>query len=219
MSNQVSCPRGHLYDSSLPSCPFCLPNAGQAVGPTVPFTSAQGGLPPTGAVGGAVPPTGAVGGAVPPTGALNQGGNISSKPIDRSMQETQVADDLLTQAGTHPQPTRVRPVVGWLVCVQGNDIGKDFRLHANFNSVGRGENQDVRINDDYVSREHFVVSYDMVNNRYFADMGQGKTFVYINGYPLGARTQLRKGDQIKVANTLLVFIPLEQQDVKWNWKI
>ena len=210
MSNQVSCPRGHLYDSSLPSCPYCLPSAGQAVGPTVPFTSAQGGLPPTTPVQGATPPT---------TPIQYQGGNVSTKPVDRSMQETQVADDLLTQAGTHPQPTRVRPVVGWLVCVQGNDIGKDFRLHANFNSVGRGENQDVRIDDEYVSREHFIVSYDMVNNRYFADMGQGKTFVYINGYPLGARTQLRKGDQIKVANTLLVFIPLEQQDVKWNWKI
>ena len=210
MSNQVSCPRGHLYDSSLPSCPYCLPSAGQAVGPTVPFTSAQGGLPPTTPVQGATPPT---------TPVQYQGSNVSTKPVDRSMQETQVADDLLTQAGTHPQPTRVRPVVGWLVCVQGNDIGKDFRLHANFNSVGRGENQDVRIDDEYVSREHFIVSYDMVNNRYFADMGQGKTFVYINGYPLGARTQLRKGDQIKVANTLLVFIPLEQQDVKWNWKI
>ena len=212
---QISCPRGHLYDSSLPSCPFCLPNSGQGVGPTVPFSSAQGGtLPPT----GVVTPYQNVGSTMPIT--PQQGNPGPTIPVNNnSMQETQVAENLVTQGGKNSQPTRIRPVVGWLVCVQGNDIGKDFRLHANFNPVGRGSNQDVCINDEFVSREHFVVSYDMVNNRYFADMGQGKSFVYINGYPLGARTQLKKGDQIKVGNTLLVFIPLEQQDVKWNWKI
>ena len=42
--------------------------------------------------------------------------------------------------------------------------------------------------------------------------------VYINGYSLGGRVVLKKGDQIKVGNSLLVFIPLEQQDVKWNWR-
>ncbi|MBQ7705303.1 MAG: FHA domain-containing protein [Selenomonadaceae bacterium] len=109
--------------------------------------------------------------------------------------------------------------MGWLVCVEGKDIGKDFRLHAQFNYVGRNENQDISLSDEYVSREkHLTVSYDMLNHRYFAEKG-GSSFVYINNQPLVSITQLKRGDQIRIGNSLLVFIPLEQQDVKWNWKI
>ena len=119
-----------------------------------------------------------------------------------------------------PQPLqRVRPVVGWLVCAQGNDIGKDFRLHVNFNHVGQNANMDIRLTDPYVSHDkHFTVSYALQSNLYFAEMGQGKSFVHINGQPLVGSTQLKKGDQIQVGNTLLIFIPLEQKCVKWNWK-
>ena len=136
---QKSCPKGHKYDSSLPSCPFCLPPK-------------------------------------------------PSKPKQPSYQETQVAPELLNE-------NRTRPVVGWLVCVQGPDVGKDFRLHTDFNRVGRAEYQDVCLSDETVSREHFTIA------------------------PLGGRVVLKKGDQIKVGNSLLVFIPLEQQDVKWDWKL
>ena len=203
---QITCPKGHVYDSSLPSCPYCLPGQG-SVGSTTPVNQYGGNV-------GSTTPVNQYGGNVGPTVPVNP------PPVQR---ETVFIGDLSDPNNPKPiqptTPTRVRPVVGWLVCVQGPDIGKDFRLHTHFNHVGRAENQDVCLSDESVSREHFTVSYDMVNNRYFADMGKGSTFVYINGYPLGARVTLKKGDQIKVANTLLVFIPLEQQDVKWNWKI
>lgn len=199
---QISCPRGHLYDSSLPSCPYCPPGASRNVGQTMPFNSPQGNIGVTVPVN---PPQNNVG---------------VTLPIDNSMKPTEVAPELQGQIGVVEQTERIRPVVGWLVCVQGPDIGKDFRLHAHFNSVGRSRNQDVCINDKFVSKEeHFTVAYDLVNNRYFAEKGRGKSYVYVNGYSLGSRIQLKKGDQIKVGETLLVFIPLDQQDVKWNWKI
>lgn len=114
---------------------------------------------------------------------------------------------------------RVRPVVGWLVCVQGSDIGKDFRLHSDYNHVGHAEGQDVRLSDKTVSGEHFTISHDRTQNQYFAEMNsKGRTMVYINGYSLGGRVALKRGDQIKVGDTLLVFVPLEQQCVKWNWR-
>ena len=162
MTNMKTCPKGHPYDSSLSSCPFCLPI------------------------------------------------KIKVNPPPHQ-EETTFVGDLNDSA-------RVRPVVGWLVCVQGPDIGKDFRLHSDFNHVGRDKYQDVCLSDRTVSREHFTVSYDIVNNHYFAEMDKGRTMVYINGYSLGGRALLKKGDQIKVGETLLVFIPLEQQDVKWNWR-
>ena len=206
MSNmQKYCPKGHAYDSSLPSCPFCLPNQGVGLNQTAPANPYDGTLPPTAPVN---------------QYDSNQGGSVA--PTMPVQQKTKFIGDLsVTSNATSTQQAvqaRVRPVVGWLVCVQGPDIGKDFRLHTHFNHVGRNKDQDVCLSDPTVSGEHFTVSYDMQHNHYFADMNKGSTFVYINSYPLGGRTVLKKGDQIKVGDSLLVFIPLEQQDVKWNWR-
>ena len=191
---QKYCPKGHAYDSSLPSCPFCLPVQGN-VAPTTPANNQYGG----------------------------NGGIVgSTTPVQ---QETRFTDDLISSMTDsnyiQSQPnTRVRPVVGWLVCVEGPDTGKDFRLHTDFNRVGRAEYQDVCLSDETVSREHFTIAHDRFNNQYFAEMNSnGRTMVHINGYSLGGRVVLERGDQIKVGKTLLVFIPLEQKDVKWNWKV
>ena len=232
---QRSCPKGHLYDSSLPSCPYCLPGQSGGAGATAPVNSSYGGGY-QGGVGATAPANnqygggyqGGVGATAPANnqyGGGYQGSVGPTAPVNRvpSQEKTTFIGDLADPNSTPappPPPTRVRPVVGWLVCVQGPDIGKDFRLHTDFNHVGRAEDQDVCLSDSTVSREHFTVSYDRLNNHYFADMGKGSSMVYINGYSLGGRTVLKKGDQIKVGdNTLLVFIPLEQKDVKWNWKV
>ena len=205
------CPKGHAYDSSLPSCPHCQP-----VGNSIPPTSAAN------PHGGGVPSTM----PVSPYQSNQSETQVSDELIEQSpapvppttpvgsyqneQTETQVADELIEQSSAtgKQQSKRVSPVVGWLVCVKGDDIGKDFRLHANFNHVGRNGNMDIQLTDPYVSRDkHFTVSYDLHHNRYFVDMGQGKSFVHINGHPLGGRTQIKKGDQIQVGKTLLVFIP------------
>lgn len=261
------CPKGHAYDSSLPSCPHCQP-VGNSIPPTSAANPHGGGVPSTMPVSpyqsnqsetqvsdelieqspAPVPPTTPVGsyqneqtetqvsdwlieqspvvtGSPMNTGNQYVGGIPPTTPIgsyQNEQTETQVADELIEQSSAtgKQQPKRVSPVVGWLVCVKGDDIGKDFRLHANFNHVGRNGNMDIQLTDPYVSRDkHFTVSYDLHHNRYFVDMGQGKSFVHINGHPLGGRTQIKKGDQIQVGKTLLVFIPLEEQDLKWNWNI
>ena len=40
------------------------------------------------------------------------------------------------------------PVVGWLVCIEGNDRGRDFRLHSGYNSIGKNAENDVSIPSD-----------------------------------------------------------------------
>ena len=113
--------------------------------------------------------------------------------------------------------TKIVPVVGWLVCTEGGDKGRDFRLHAGNNFVGRNRDRDICLNDQSVSRKHFSVSYDQRKDRWFVNMGEGRELVYINDEPLGGMKTLQKGDVIEVANTKLVFIPLEREYVKWEW--
>lgn len=114
----------------------------------------------------------------------------------------------------------VTPVVGWLVCTEGADKGKDFRLHVDNNFVGREADQDVRLKDKKISRKrHFSVAYDREGDNYFMTMGSGTGIVRVNNSPLGGGiTYLNKGDKIRVGNTTLVFIPLETAYVQWEWE-
>ena len=200
------CPNGHMYDSSLPSCPYCLPGQQGSLGPTQPVNQPQGGY-------------------IPPTQPANQPVG-PTQPANRSAQmqtPTEFVGGLATQPGSTLSKTskeRVQPVVGWLVCVKGPDIGKDFRLHANYNYIGRNQNQDVCLNDPKVSGEHLELSYDLRSGKYFLTRpGRSTNMAYINGIPLNGSPMLQRGDQIEVGDTMLVFIPLEPSDVKWNWKI
>lgn len=188
-NSQKKCPLGHSYDSNLVACPICGYSDNQGFSPTVPVRA---------------------------TWNNNVQGNAGLNPTNAVVS---VNNEKTTFVET-VQGTKVRPVVGWLVCAEGADVGKDFRLHCDHNYIGRAVGQDVCLTDTAVSREeHFSIAYDRFSNRYFASMGKGQSIVYINGYPLGnSMTTLRKGDQIKVGNTTLVFIPLEQQDLKWKWQ-
>lgn len=117
----------------------------------------------------------------------------------------------------------VTPVVGWLVCTEGPDKGKDFRLHVDNNFVGRGFKgvvYDVNLKDTKVSRErHFSVAYDRECDSYFVTQGSGTGIVRVNNSPLGSGiTYLNKGDKIRVGDTTLVFIPLETAYVQWEWE-
>ena len=40
------------------------------------------------------------------------------------------------------------PVVGWLVCVTGPNTGRDYRLFARINTIGRAEKNDVCLKGD-----------------------------------------------------------------------
>ena len=116
--------------------------------------------------------------------------------------------------------TGIDPVVGWLVCIKGTDKGKDFRLHSGNNFVGRDADRDVCIRgDSSVSGKHFSISYDQRHDRYFVSMGEGKELVYVNDEPLTASAlTLKKGDKIEVGATTLVFVPLDKEDVQWEWE-
>ena len=112
------------------------------------------------------------------------------------------------------------PVVGWLVCVEGNDIGKDFRLHSGNNTVGRSDEMNVCLQGDpSVSRYHFSVTYDHLGNRYFINSNsESRELVYVNDYPVVAgAVKLKRGDKIRVANTVLIFVPFDSEDFQWEW--
>jgi len=107
------------------------------------------------------------------------------------------------RVGAGAKVGKTEPVVGWLVCLEGPDKGKDFRLHNEKNYIGRAPMNDVVIEGDQtVSRErHGVVVFDPKKQVFWALPGDASGLVYLNGEIVNAPTQIKGDDVIEIGKT------------------
>lgn len=112
----------------------------------------------------------------------------------------------------------IDPVVGWLVCVEGADRGKDFKIRSENNFIGKLSSNDIAISgDDAVSKEkHAVISFDPQNTNFVLQSGTGRGLVYLNTQPVYTPTELAAFDKIKLGQTVLIFVPLCGEQFKWE---
>jgi hypothetical protein len=110
------------------------------------------------------------------------------------------------------------PVVGWLVCIEGPDRGRDYRIKSEKNAIGRAENMDICIRgDNAVSKDrHAFVSYNPENHAFKLIPGESRGLVYLNGEDVDMSTRLNPYDVIRLGKTKLLFIPLCGE--KFNWE-
>lgn len=111
----------------------------------------------------------------------------------------------------------IRPVTGWLVCVDGSEKGKDFRLCSGKNFIGRSTTMDVILTDDKkITREkHCNISYDCKGNCFYLSP-EGGNLTYLNGQLLVKSKALEEGDIITLGETNLVFIPYCKGERVWK---
>jgi hypothetical protein len=112
--------------------------------------------------------------------------------------------------GLYTEVIGIDPPVGWLVCIDGPDRGRDYRIHAANNSIGRSETMAICITgDDNISREnHAFLIYDPETNTYAVRPGVARGLVHLNRGLVHEATPLRPFDEIKIGKTTLLFIPL-----------
>jgi Inner membrane component of T3SS, cytoplasmic domain len=110
------------------------------------------------------------------------------------------------------------PVVGWLVCLVGPDRGRDFRLHAEKNFIGRSPAMDVCLaGDETVSRErHAMVIFDPKKQVFWAIPGDASGLVYLNGDIVHSPTQMQRDDVLEVGRTKLALIPFCGEKYTWS---
>lgn len=109
-------------------------------------------------------------------------------------------------------------MVGWLVCLEGPDHGRDYPLRAGTNNVGRLPSMDVCIaSDAAVSREkHCVVSFDAARETFTLAPSEGSHLLYLNGESIRSPRHLTRDDVIDVGRTKLVFIPFCDGKYRWS---
>ena len=111
------------------------------------------------------------------------------------------------------------PVSGFLAVISGPGCGSVCMLGYGNNSIGRDVSQAIALNhgDSRISREnHCTVTYDPVSRKFYLQPGAGKNLTYLEGQPVLADTQLAAGNQIRVGDTELRFVPLCGKDFDWT---
>ncbi len=110
---------------------------------------------------------------------------------------------------------RPAPVLGWLVCIDGPERGRDWRLTAGRNALGRAAGMTVRLaSDTSVSRDrHALVDAD-ADGRFTLTPGAGP--VLCNGRPVAAPLALAAHDRLTVGGSTLMLVPLVGPAFGWG---
>lgn len=191
------CPNGHYYDEAkFSSCPHC-----SAFGANRrPEGTESAGFR----------------GAIPEDDERTLAKPAPFSPADGEKTERFSGADDEKTIGLMRGAMRVDPVVGWLVCVEGAEKGRDYRLHSGRNFIGRTWKMDVNIVDDRsVSREnHASIVFEPYEGAFVIVNGESvKT--YLNGEPVTRPMPLKAGDKIGLGDSLYDFVPYCGKDRKW----
>lgn len=228
-----TCSMGHLYDADIyASCPYCNKGThaiffgadGADTGRTAAPSGYQGGdsfrtAAPSGYQGGAAQPAVDCGPTVDP---YNAGAQQNSDPgktqMPESMRRRMEQEKAEKTVGTFKKKYGIDPVVGWLVCIEGPDRGKDYRLYSRINTIGRDESNDVVLEKEQTvsQKNHVRLGYDSKHNVFTMIPGDGRNMVYLNDSPLYVPQVLNAYDIIEIGDTKLIFQPLCSDQFRWT---
>lgn len=123
------CQNGHVMEASWDRCPYC-PDPSRMGRP-----------------------------AVPPTRVNVEAGSPAPAPLPTPTPAPKA------KAGADAKKTRMiveeasAPVVGWLVALNGNSKGKDFRVVEGKTSIGSLEDNNIVLNDEFISGHHATIKF------------------------------------------------------------
>jgi hypothetical protein len=120
--------------------------------------------------------------------------------------------------GVFQKQLGVDPVVGWLVCIQGPDRGRDYRIRAGRNFIGRDESMHIAIrNDAGVSREkHAILSFEPRRAQFKLLPGDSAGLTYVNDQTVDVPVELAAFDNIELGATKLLFVPFCGERFQWT---
>lgn len=108
--------------------------------------------------------------------------------------------------------------VGWLTITAGLGRGRSFPLQAGVTTLGRGEDQGLRLDfgDTSISRStHAALAYDTETRSFFLGHGGKTNLVRLNARPVLSTEALSSGDEIRIGETTLRFTALCGGDFDW----
>lgn len=173
------CPNGHVYNSSLSSCPYC-PSS---------FLQSKMGK-----------------GGDASTETISSG---QSKDATRIISPSQGGSSnfnktVIVSPGDDSQSkvSSSRKLIGWLVTFSWKEEGQDFRIYEGRNLISGDSKSDVVLNDPSVSSPHCMILFRSGKIRIKDELSTNGTM--LNGSEI-EEAELNDGDMIKIGRTELKF--------------
>lgn len=91
----------------------------------------------------------------------------------------------------------------YLVVMNGESLGKKFKLKRSSNTIGRENDNLIYIDDNQVSKKHAEVLYE--NEEYWIKDSGSRNGVYLNGKKIEQAERLFNGNILKVGSKILKF--------------
>ncbi|MBQ7676659.1 MAG: FHA domain-containing protein [Lachnospiraceae bacterium] len=185
------CERGHLYNTDIyDSCPYCSGNSTE-----IDFSQYGGKRQGVGAVGKTVAPSG----------------------YGKSLSEAKKQPGGNKTVGVFKKHEKYDPVVGWLVCIGGVNLGRDYRLFDRQNKIGRETGDVIIQNDPTISREnHARIAYDRRHNSFMLIPGESTNNIYLNDEPVYVPVGINEYDKIELGDSAFLFVPFCCSRFMWG---
>ncbi len=112
----------------------------------------------------------------------------------------------------------IDPVVGWLVCIDGPERGRDYRIRSERNFIGRAANMDIRIAaDDRISRErHAIITFNPRSGSFALMPSDAHGLIYHNGEEVMTPVKLTAYDILEIGKSRFCFIPFCGEKFQWQ---
>ena len=143
--------------------------------------------------------------------------NVDTKNMQQNNNtEKQVQDELAIEKNLLYQ--EVEPVCGWLVCIEGTRVGKDYKIKAGKNFIGRADDMDIQIIGDsgVANRNHAIVVYDPKKKNNVLLPGDSSGIAYLNGEPAYMPVELAAYDVIELGKSKFLFVPFCGEHFEWE---
>ena len=200
----VKCTNGHYYDESInSSCPYC---------------KSTGDIPETDRnLDYVIPDWDIPDWDIPDYNSPDDEGKTVGYNEYIDNEKTVAVNGLGTDADIQKSGGAFNPVVGWLVCLEGAEKGRDYRIVSGRNYVGRAVENNICIaDDDNISRQrHFCIVYDPRSHRFFAVPGDSAS-IQVNGEVKFSKHLLQDGDIITCGGSKLCFIGFCKEGRDWT---
>lgn len=219
----VRCSKGHFYDAELyESCPQCASEnnpAGSSAADGMEGAFVFDSIQPTEAVSYGSKGDGQNRDALPPTEPASNPGFTPTDFTPRAGHTNARMESYEPTMPVFPNGTAgFNPVTGWLVCVDGPDKGRDYRIRNGYNYIGRAQSMDICIQgDNHISNQNAaVIGYDDVERLFSFGPAGGHNTVRVNGKMVINAVQLNAYDELTIGTTRLMFVPLCGERFDWN---
>lgn len=112
---------------------------------------------------------------------------------------------------------KIDPVVAWLVCIEGAEKGKDYRLLDQRNFIGNDEMDGICImGDDNIKKNHFTITYNSKSQIFVISPGVTGDLIYLNKKAVYETTIIENFGLIEIGNTKLVFVKFCGENFNWS---